>query len=77
MTWSPFCSPSVPVLEGSTVLCSKCFCADQRKSREKSLKKELLALRRQIQKERRSRGSGENSDCDDIEQVEACLSVAA
>ena len=36
-----------------------CFSLDQRKSREKALKKELLALRRQMQKERRSRGSGE------------------
>ena len=35
------------------------FSLDQRKSREKALKKELLALRRQMQKERRSRGSGE------------------
>lgn len=48
------------------------FHADQRKSREKALKKELLALRRQIQKERRSRGSGEtgkNSDCDVVNQA--------
>ena len=37
-----------------------CFSLDQRKSREKALKKELLALRRQMQKERRSRGSGEH-----------------
>ena len=36
-----------------------CFFLDQRKSREKALKKELLALRRQMTKERRSRGSGE------------------
>ena len=42
-----------------TAIAFFCFSLDQRKSREKALKKELLALRRQMTKERRSRGSGE------------------